>query len=206
MLHSTNQRARNHFRKSRHPLLRLGALQMKYSRGMYSGFKTYLCRPEITVTSHCCTSDSQLPNQSWVSKIINWGPCKDLSDVQAFLSTIGVCQLFIWNFAHWAHHLVKLTHKDIEWEFGLKQIKVMNNLKDTLLKSLALRPLDYKSNTLIILSVDTSHIAIGYLLAQCDLENPQLRYYAKFSSITLNDQESQFSQAKLELYGLYRML
>ena len=82
----------------------------------------------------------------------------------------------------------------------------MNDLKDALLKSPALRPLNYKSDAPIILSVDTSQIAIGYLLAQCDLENPRLRYYAKFGSITLNDRESRFSQAKLELYGLYRTL
>jgi hypothetical protein len=82
----------------------------------------------------------------------------------------------------------------------------MNDLKDVLLKSPALRPLDYKSDAPIILSVDTSHIAIGYLLAQCNLTNPRLRYYAKFGSITLNERESRFSQPKLKLYGLYRTL
>ena len=82
----------------------------------------------------------------------------------------------------------------------------MNDLKDTLLNSPALWPIDYKSEALVILSVDTSHIAVGYLLAQCDPKNPRLRYYAKFGSIMLNDRESRFSQAKLELYGLYRTL
>ena len=82
----------------------------------------------------------------------------------------------------------------------------MNDLKDALLKSPALQLIDYKSEAPVILSVDTSRIAVGYLLAQCDLKNPWLRYYAKFSLITLNDQEACFSQAKLELYGLYCML
>jgi len=178
--------------------------RMKYSGGTFSGVKTFLCRPEITVTGHRCTSDGRLPDQSRVVKIVNWGPCKDLSDVRAFLGTIGVCRLFIRNFAHRAHHLVKLTRKGAEWEFGPKQIDAMNDLKDALLKSPALRPLDYDSDAPIILSVDTSHIAVGYLLAQCDLDNPRLRYYAKFGSLTLNDREARFSQAKLELYGLYR--
>ena len=122
-----------------------------------------------------------------MEKIVNWGPCQDLSDIQAFLGTIGVCRLFIRNFAHRAHHLVKLTRKGTEWEFGQKQIDAMNDLKDALLKSPALWPIDYKSEALVILSVDTSHIAVSYLLAQCDLKNPQLCYYAKFGSITLND-------------------
>ena len=81
----------------------------------------------------------------------------------------------------------------------------MNDLKEALLTSPALRPIDYDSNAPVILSVDTSSIAVGYLLAQCDVKNPRLRYYAKFS-ITLNKREARFSQPKLEIYGLYRTL
>ena len=180
--------------------------RMKYSGGTFSGFKTILCGAEITVLGHRCTMDGRLPDPSRVDKIVNWGPCQDLSDVRAFLGTIGVCRLFIKNFAHRAHHLVKLTRKGAEWEFSQKQLDAMNDLKDALLKSPALRPLDYTSEAAVILSVDTSYIAVGYLLSQCDLQNPRLRYYAKFGSITLNEREARFSQPKLELYGLYRTL
>ena len=67
-------------------------------------------------------------------------------------------------------------------------------------------PIDYTSEAPVVLSVDTSCIAVGFLLSQCDPENPRLRYYAKFGSITLNEREARFSQPKLELYGLYRAL
>ena len=138
---------------------------MKYSGGMFSGVKAYLAAPEITVLGHRCTIDGQLPDLSRIEKIVNWGPCRDLSDIRAFLGTIGVCRLFIRNFAQRAHHLVKLTQKGIEWEFGQKQIDAMNDLKDALLNSPALWPINYKSEAPVILSVDTSHIAVGYLLA-----------------------------------------
>jgi RNase H-like domain found in reverse transcriptase len=82
----------------------------------------------------------------------------------------------------------------------------MDDLKQALLMSLALQPINYKSDAPVILSVDTSHIAIGFILSQCDLDNVKLRYHARFRSITLNEQESRFSQPKLELYGLYRSL
>jgi Integrase zinc binding domain/RNase H-like domain found in reverse transcriptase len=180
--------------------------RMKYCGGTYSGFKTFLCADEILVLGHRCTIAGRLPDKSRVSKIVNWGPCCDLTDVRAFLGTIGVCRLFIKNFAHRAHHLVKLTRKGAEWEFGLRQQEAMADLKEALLQSPSLRPLDYKSEAAIILSVDTSSIAIGYLLSQCDPQNPRLRYYAKFGSITLNEREARFSQPKLELYGLYRTL
>ena len=180
--------------------------RMKHSGGTFSGYKSFLCASEITVLGHRCTINGRLPEQSRVDKVINWGPCRDLSDVRAFLGTIGVCRLFIKNFAHRAHHLVKLTRKDIPWEFGQDQLDAMQDLKSALLASPALRPIDYLSEAPVILSVDTSNIAIGYILSQCDPNNTKLRYFAKFGSITLNEREARFSQPKLELYGLYRTL
>ena len=180
--------------------------RMKYCGGTFSGYKSFLCASEITVLGHRCTIDGRLPDPSRVDKISNWGPCINLSDVRAFLGTIGVCRAFIKNFAHRAHHLVKLTRKGAEWEFGQEQLDAMQDLKDALLSSPALRPIDYNSDAPVILSVDTSNIAIGLILSQCDLEKTKIRYIAKFGSITLNERECRFSQPKLELYGLYRAL
>ena len=91
---------------------------MKFSGGTFSGFKSILCVEEIVVLGHRCTIHGCLPEESCISKVTNWGPCKDLSDIRAFLGTIGICRMFIKNFAHRAHHLVKLTQKGTEWEFG----------------------------------------------------------------------------------------
>ena len=92
--------------------------RMKYSGGIFSGYKSILCVPEFTVLGHRCTAKGRLPDQDRLAKIVNWGPCKDLTDVHAFMGTIGVCRLFINNFAHHAHHLIKLTRKGAPWEFG----------------------------------------------------------------------------------------
>ena len=178
--------------------------RMKYSGGTFSGFKLTLCAPEITVVGHRCTQEGRLPDRSRVEKIEKWGPCKDLSDVRAFLGTIGVCRMFIKNFAHRAHHLVKLTRKNEPFEFGQSQIAAQEDLKQALVDSPAIRPLDHTSGAPVILSVDTSYIAVGFILSQCDIENPKIRYFSRFGSITLNDREARFSQPKLELYGLFR--
>jgi hypothetical protein len=180
--------------------------RMKYCGGTFSGYKTILCAPEITVLGHRCTYEGRLPDTERVAKIINWGPCENLSDVRAFLGTIGVCRLFIRNFAHRAHHLVKLTRKDQPFIFGPEQIAAQEDLKSALLSSPALRAINYDSPQPVILSVDTSYIAIGHILSQCDEKNPRLRYISRFGSITLNDREAGFSQAKLEIYGLYRSI
>jgi hypothetical protein len=180
--------------------------RMKYAGGTFSGYKSLLCTREFILLGHRCTPEGRLPDPTQVEKIKNWGPLRDLSDVRAFVGTIGVCRMFIRNFAHRAHHLVKLTRKGVPFEYGPEQVATQEDLKQALLESPALRPLDYTTGAAVILSVDTSYIAVGYILGQCDPENPKLRYFARFGSITLNEREARFSQPKLELYGLYRTL
>ena len=104
------------------------------------------------------------------------------------------------------HPLTSLTCKDVSFVFGPEQIFAQDVLKTALLSSPALHPIDYASDSPVILGVDTSSIAVGYLLCQCDADNAHIRHYARFGSITLNDRESCFSQLKLELYGLFRAL
>ncbi|CDO69490.1 hypothetical protein BN946_scf184662.g10 [Trametes cinnabarina] len=82
----------------------------------------------------------------------------------------------------------------------------MEDLKQALLESPALHAINYKSPVPVILAVDTSYIAVGYHLAQCDEQKPQIHYYSRFGSITLNERESHFSQPKLELCGLFHAL
>jgi len=74
--------------------------RMKYSGGTFSGFKSALCTREIMVLGHRCTPEGHLPDTTRVDKISNWGELFDLSDVRSFLGTIGVCCMFIKNFAH----------------------------------------------------------------------------------------------------------
>jgi len=178
--------------------------RMKYCHGTFSGYKATLCASETTVVGHRCTYEGRLPDEPRIAKILNWGPCHDLSDIRAFLGTIGVCRMFIRNFAHRANALTILTRKDRPFVFGPEQLAAQEDLKQALVDSPAIRAIDYKSDSPVILAVDTSHIAVGYHLCQCDIDDPKRRRYARFRSITLNDRESRFSQPKLELYGLYR--
>jgi len=180
--------------------------RMKYCGGTFSGIKLALCVEEITVVGHVCGYQGRVPDKTKVAVIQNWGYCHDLSDVRAFLGTVGLCRIFIRNFAHRAHALVKLTRKAVPFEFGEEQIAAQIDLKEAVLNSPALRPIDYQSEAPVILAVDTSHIAVGFYTCQCDVNNARIRYYNRFGSITLNERESRFSQPKLEIYGLFRAL
>jgi hypothetical protein len=144
---------------------------MKYCGGTFSGTKLTLCVPRFTVIGHCCTYEGRVADDSKVAAIRDWGPCNTLSEVHAFLGTVGVLWMFICSFAHRAHHLVKLTRKGAPFEFGLDQITAQEDLKEALLAAPALRPIQYDSNSPVILAVDTSYIAVGFYLCQC---NPDL--------------------------------
>jgi hypothetical protein len=178
--------------------------RMKYCGGTFSGLKLFICVPEITVLGHLCTYEGRIPERSKANLIENWGHCKNLSEVRAFLGTVGLFRIFIKNFSLRAHHLVKLTRKAVPFEFGPEQIAAQADLKKAVIDSPALRPINYKSDSPVILAVDTSYIAVGYYLCQCDDDNRRIRYYNRFGSITLNERECRFSQPKLEIYGLYR--
>jgi hypothetical protein len=98
-----------------------------------------------------------------------------------------VVQNFIKNFTLHAHPLIKLMCKNEPFIFGLEQIKAQENLKEALLKSPALCAIDYSSTAPVILAVNTSYIATGFHLYQCNIDNPLRHYYNWFCSITLNE-------------------
>ena len=180
--------------------------RVKHAGGTFSGKKLQACVEEGVVIGHRCTPRGRLPEDSRVSLVLKWAPCKDLSSVRAFLGTVGVARIFIKDFAKKAHPLVNLTRKGVPFEWGVAQDRAMDELKQALVDSPALRAIDYESDAAVILGVDTSWMAVGYLLCQQDREKPAIRYYNRFGSITLNDREQRFSQPKLEIYGLYRAL
>ena len=73
--------------------------QMKYCGGTFSRPKTTLCAAEITVVGHGCTCDRRLPETDRVGVIKQWPACNNVSEVQMFFGTIGVCRVFIKDFA-----------------------------------------------------------------------------------------------------------
>src|ERR1700677_4224948 len=146
---------------------------MKYCGGTISGPKLFLCVPEMIILGRRCTYEGHLPDESRVVAIRKWGPCRNLSEVCAFLETISVVRIFIRDFALHANPLVKLMCKDAPFEFDSDQIKVQEDLKTALIESPTLRAIDYTSLSPIILAVNMSYIAVGFHLCQCDDVNPQ---------------------------------
>jgi hypothetical protein len=92
--------------------------------------------------------------------------------------------------------------KDIIFYSGAEEIAAMEIIKDLVTCSPVLRPLNYTTHDWpIILTVDSSVTAVGYVLMQ--IRDDKHCYLSRFGSIAWTEHKSRYSQAKLELYGLF---
>jgi hypothetical protein len=80
----------------------------------------------------------------------------------------------------------------------------METLKALVQGYSAIKGIDYECDREVILAVDSSYIGVGFILLQEGVDGK--RYPSRYGSITWNVTEQKYSQAKLELYGLFRAL
>lgn len=178
--------------------------RMRCAGGTFNGKKLEMCVPEIIIVGHRCTYQGREVVRHKLEAIVNWPVCESVTDVRAFLGTLGLFRIFIRNFAKIARPLVDLTRKNVTFRFEQVHLNAMQTLKDAAAAAPAIRPLDYACDRPIILGVDSSKYAVGFFLAQDD-DNGR-RWYNRFGSITWNPREANYSQPKVELYGLFRAL
>lgn len=151
--------------------------RIKHAGGTLSGKKSRFAPPRFGALGSRCTPEGRVADPECVQAVVNWTVCKTVSDVRAFLGTVGVARIFIKDFAKIANPLNKLLRKDAPFEWGPDQVRAMEDLKSALVHSPALRAIDYEDDAPVILAVDTSKIAVGYLLCQEDRDDPRQRYY-----------------------------
>src|SRR5882724_7361930 len=92
----------------------------------------------------------------------------------------------------------------MEFVWGTDQKASMEDLKLAIVMAPCLQPIDYHMDRCVILAVDSSCIATGFILSQLGVDDKQ--YPSHFGSITWNERESRYSQAKIEIYGLWHIL
>ena len=137
--------------------------RMKFCGGTFSGHKMTLCTEEIVVVGHRCTYEGRLPETDRVGVIVRWPTCKNVTDVRMFLGMIGVCRVFIQDFARLAGPLNELLRKNKVFEWGESQGNSIKELKVALLRAMPLGNID---EGVVVLGVDTSYLAIGFYIYQ----------------------------------------
>jgi RNase H-like domain found in reverse transcriptase len=151
-----------------------------------------------------CSPEGCAPDDERVSKILNWPPLTTVKEVRGFMGLCGTVHIWIKDFSQIAQPLVNLTRKGVDFEWSEKCQESFETLKILVTSAPILHPIDYKSERPVILSVDTSYIAVGFILSQID-ENGK-HQPARYGSIPLHPVHQNYSQSKLDLYGLFRAL
>jgi len=163
--------------------------------------KIFIAVPEVVILGHKCNYEGCVPDDSKIAKIRDWPNCKNLSDVRAFLGIAGYMRIWIKNFSTIAWPLVDLTRKGAPFVWQEEHEQAMQSLKSAIVHSSALISIDYSTDHAVYLSVDSSVRGVGWILVQ-DCSDGHRRPL-RFGSIAWNEHKSRYSQAKLELYGLF---
>jgi hypothetical protein len=98
-----------------------------------------------------------------------------------------------------------LYRKDIEFIWDERRQHAFDKMKLLIASAPALRSIDYASDNPVVISVDSSKIAVGMILSQLS-DDGKTKYPACYGSLPMDERASRYSQAKLELFGLYRAL
>ena len=175
-----------------------------HAGGTFSPSKTQLGQEDALIVGHQCTPQGRLPDSQKIDKILTWPPLKTVKDVRGFLGLCGTVRIWIKGYSELARPLTELVRLDSDFEWTERRQEAFEALKKAITSPPALKPIDYNLDFPIVLSVDSSIIAVGFILAQLDAEGRKRP--ARYGSIPMNEREARYSQPKLELYGLFRAL
>ena len=166
--------------------------------------KLFITVLEVMILGHKCNYQGHVLDDSKTARVHNWPEYKSIGDVRAFLGFAGYMRIWIKDYSTIARLLIELTCKGAMFIWQEKQQQAMRSLKSTITQSPALVSIDYAADHNVYLSVDSSVHGIGWILAQ---NSPNGHHCpSRFGSISWSKHESQYSQAKLELYGLFHAL
>lgn len=175
-----------------------------HAGGTFSPSKVQLARTEVLIVGQKCTPRGRLPDDQKIAKILSWPIPKTVKDIRGFLGLCGTVRIWIKDYSAKARPLTELVRHDSDFIWDERREKAFQELKEAITSTPALHPIDYTSARPVILSVDSSIIAVGFILSQLDEQGRKRP--ARYGSIPMNEREARYSQPKLELYGLFRAL
>ncbi|THH14737.1 hypothetical protein EUX98_g9572, partial [Antrodiella citrinella] len=192
-------------------LLRLGTAGFTAS-----GTKLIPATPKLDIVGSTVSREGWHLEHGLASKILKWPIPENVSEVRGFLGTVGVARRWIEGFARIAKPLTLLCrNSDEAFEFGQEALDAVNTLKQLVSSAPVLKPIDYKlaarirppprtnNHGLVILAVDSSKYGAGWILYQMHETD---KHPALFGSCTYSATESNYSQPKAELYGVFRAM
>ena len=152
---------------------------------------------ELKIVAYVCDVNGRHPDIEKVKKVLDWLPCKSVTEAKAFIGLCVYYRIWIKDFTHIADPIFatfrkkkskrgkkhggkedekgKSEGKEEEKEFvwGAEQEMAMSRLKQALVSPPALQPIVYtpepgKNLGRIVLSIDASLLGFGAILQQED--------------------------------------
>lgn len=114
-------------------------------------------------------------------------------------------RIWILNYSQVIQPLTRLYHKNKDFAWETPQQQAFDKIKSLITSAPALRPIDYKSDNPVVLSVDSSREAAGMILSQLS-DDRKTKHPARYGSLPMDEPASHYSQPKLELFGIYKAL
>ncbi|CAD6977687.1 unnamed protein product [Tilletia controversa] len=140
-----------------------------------------------------------------VEAIEKWSRCGSVSEVRSFLGIAGQARAWIPNYATLVKPLTTLTRKGVTFAWGPEQQEAMDKIKKVVAERTHLVELKYGEDMEPIkLGVDAGPLACGFWLGQDD--DAGVTQVARCGLLPFNDREQAYSQAKRELYAIFRVL
>ncbi|KAL2641461.1 hypothetical protein R1flu_009048 [Riccia fluitans] len=119
---------------------------------------------EVVIIGHLCGSFGRKPNPAKIDIIVHIKEvCNSLTDVRRFLGACIFYHIWIPHYAHIAEPLYALCQKGQRFRWENEHVQAMQKLKALLSSTPVLGRIDYKCRRPVILIVDTSPIAIGWV-------------------------------------------
>ncbi|MBW0473401.1 hypothetical protein O181_013116 [Austropuccinia psidii MF-1] len=170
-----------------------------------SGSKFACCVPALYIVGHVVSFKGRTISKQKINRIQNWPTPLEKKEIRECIVLCAYVRMFIENFSQVASPLRRLTIEDVDWDWDQKCEIAFHKLRRIVGEDINLKKLDYdKGRGKIGISVDSFYIAAGSVLTQEDKEakdRPLL-----YESITFSKFESKYSQPKLELCGVARIL
>lgn len=179
--------------------------KVKCAGATFAANKAQICRPEVLIIGQTCNAAGRSPDESRVDKILKWPPLSTPKEVRQFLGLCGTVRIWIPNYSKLVQPLTELYRNGYEFIWDDRRQSAFEEIKSLISSAPALHPIDYTSDNPVVLSVDSSKEAAGFILSQL-ADNGKTKRPARYGSIPMSLTESRYSQPKLELFGLYRAL
>ena len=146
-----------------------------------SGEKSEFWKESLKVVAYICREKRRSPEEVKMKKIEDWPPCKNVTDVRAFIGLCVYYRIWIIDFSVIAEPLFRLMKNDQDFVWQEDQQEAMGALKKSLTEAPALKPIDYESSGQIVLSVDSSLQGWGAILQQEEVDIKK-RHPARYES------------------------